>query len=270
MKDEKAWPHQVELSLDNRQIFLLFFASAVLLSLVFALGVVVGKRQGVAPARAGSTDPLALLDQMGGDDTDENLSYQQTLSPGVARVPAKSQAPAAAASDPAQTPVASTAAKAPAVTPPAVVAPVPPGAARSAHAPQPAVAPSEPKAEKPRREGHAARRQALPADAGEVKLAGGGKDKAVKPNKDEAQAATDPAEAGYTLQLSSFQEKREAEAFMAKLRQGGLKPYMTPTTIPGRGVWFRVRLGRYKSWDDAVTAKQTFEQQQKMIAYVSK
>ncbi len=45
---------------------------------------------------------------------------------------------------------------------------------------------------------------------------------------------------------------------------------MTPTSIPGRGVWFRVRLGHFKSWDAALNAKQDFEKQQKLIAYVSK
>ena len=46
--------------------------------------------------------------------------------------------------------------------------------------------------------------------------------------------------------------------------------YLVPTTIPGRGVWFRVRLGHYSSWDTALTAKQEFERKQKIIAYVAK
>jgi cell division septation protein DedD len=57
---------------------------------------------------------------------------------------------------------------------------------------------------------------------------------------------------------------------MDKLRQAGLKPYMTSTTIPGRGVWYRVRLGHFRSWDEALAAKQSFEKQQKLIAYVSR
>jgi DedD protein len=252
MKEAQRWQSRIELSLDNRQIFLLFFASAVVVSLVFALGVVVGRRLDRQPARSTTTDPLALLDQMGQESGEDSLTFHETLGNDKPVPAAQPRSDAGAA---------------PGVTPkaePARPAPEPP---RPAAKPEPKPATGvKALAEKllPKAPAVVA---AAPADAGKKELG--------KPKKQPREPAA-PAEAKgdedatYTLQLSSFQEKREAELFMKKLREGGLSPYMTPTTIPGRGVWYRVRLGKYKSWDDALTAKQTFEKTQKIIAYVSK
>ena len=67
MKDRDKWRDRVEISLDNKQIFFLFCGVAVVVSLVFALGVVVGKRLRPAVADEPRMDPLALLDQFAGD-----------------------------------------------------------------------------------------------------------------------------------------------------------------------------------------------------------
>src|SRR3989304_1453483 len=44
MRDAERFKDKIELSLDSRQIFFLFFGGAVVASLVFVLGVMVGKR----------------------------------------------------------------------------------------------------------------------------------------------------------------------------------------------------------------------------------
>jgi cell division protein FtsN len=74
----------------------------------------------------------------------------------------------------------------------------------------------------------------------------------------------------YCLQLSSFQDKREAELFMAKLKTEGMKPFIIASVIAGRGIWFRVRLGAFATWEEALTAKQDFEKKHNSIAYVAK
>ena len=56
---------KIEVKLDNRQVFFLFFGSAVVACMLFVLGVMVGKRiesrgQAEAPVLA---DPLAALDR---------------------------------------------------------------------------------------------------------------------------------------------------------------------------------------------------------------
>jgi septal ring-binding cell division protein DamX len=257
MSEDKRFKNRVELSLDNRQIFLLFFASAAVIALVFALGVVVGKRSDTAPAKVSPTDPLALLDQMGAESGEETLTFHEALTKsepkpaapagGAAPVPAPAQSPAAA---PAPT-------DKPRATPTPTPAPTPIAKALAAALPGAKVTPAEPKpaAEKPAKDAAKPAKEPLAV-----------KEKAKKPVKE-----GEAGEGGsYSLQLSAFQEKREAEAFMQKLREGGMQPFMTSTTIPGRGVWFRVRLGRYKTWDEALAAKQEFEKKAKLIAYVSK
>jgi cell division septation protein DedD len=243
MRGQRDEIHGVELHLDNRQVFLLFFASAVILSLVFTLGVVVGKRAERQVVPEPGADPLTLLDQMGGkgEKADEDLSFHEALGappkPPVAEVDA---GPENQETKPVQEP-----AKEPAA--PAALAKAPKK-----------VEPEKAEPEKARRKNNRKKK--------ETKLAKGKKTEAAETEK----GGDAPAAGTYSLQLSAFQDRHEARLFMKKLRESGLKPYMVATTIPGRGVWYRVRLGRYKTWDEALAAKQEFERTQKIIAYVAK
>jgi cell division septation protein DedD len=63
----QRWREKIEVRLDNRQVFFLFFGSAVVACMLFVLGVIVGKRiesrgRAAAPEIA---DPLAVLDRAG-------------------------------------------------------------------------------------------------------------------------------------------------------------------------------------------------------------
>jgi len=71
----------------------------------------------------------------------------------------------------------------------------------------------------------------------------------------------------FTLQLSSFQDKAEAEAFAQKFASE--KPYLVVSEIPGKGTWYRVRVGDYATSKDAVAAKESFEKKHNVIAYVA-
>jgi len=65
MRETARWQDKVEVQLDNRQLYFLFFGTAVAACLVFTVGVLVGKRleAGARPA-ASQGDPLAALDQL--------------------------------------------------------------------------------------------------------------------------------------------------------------------------------------------------------------
>ena len=54
---------------------------------------------------------------------------------------------------------------------------------------------------------------------------------------------------------------------MTAVRSGSVPP---KPPVPDKGTFFRVRLGNYPSYDDAVTAKAEFERKVKKIAYVSR
>jgi DedD protein len=289
LRDVERWRDKIEVRLDNRQVFFLFFGSALVACLLFVLGVIVGKRlesrgRAVAPE---VEDPLALLDKVASTPRTTQtpaVTFPQALfgknAAGsakkvepklVAPVPAENKAeakaaePAAApapakpingktlakvdqpteASKPAEKPV-------PAASKPAASKPVP-------VASKPVPAPTE--TAKPTAPSKPAIVAAAPAAKGE--------DAAPKGPVPVVGAATDSAKGKgrYTLQLSSFQERGEAEAFAAKV--GAEKTFITVSEIPGKGTWYRVRVGDFGSAKDALAGKLAFEKKHSVIAYVT-
>ncbi len=82
LRDLDHWKDKIEVRLDNRQVFFLFFGSALIACLLFILGVVVGKRlesrgRAVAPE---IEDPLALLDRVASAATPEAAAAGGGLS----------------------------------------------------------------------------------------------------------------------------------------------------------------------------------------------
>jgi len=85
-RNAERWRDKIELRLDNRQVFFLFFGSAVVACMLFVLGVMVGKRiesrgQAAAPEMQ---DPLAALDRAhkpasGADAPAPELTFPNTL-----------------------------------------------------------------------------------------------------------------------------------------------------------------------------------------------
>src|SRR5262249_58804195 len=84
MRDLERWKDKVELSLDGRQIFFLFFGSAVAACLIFVLGILIGKRleaRALAMTPPPVEDPLAALDELGdAAEADEALTFHKTLT----------------------------------------------------------------------------------------------------------------------------------------------------------------------------------------------
>jgi septal ring-binding cell division protein DamX len=80
-------------------------------------------------------------------------------------------------------------------------------------------------------------------------------------------AAVEPAKGKgkYTLQLSAFPTREEADAF-AKRFDG---TFVIATDLPGKGTGYRVRCGNFGSYQEATSAKTAFEKQNKVIALVS-
>lgn len=250
MRDLDRWKDKVEISLDGRQIFFLFFGSAVAACLIFVVGVLIGKRieaRALALQPAPIEDPLAALDQLGdADEADEGLTFHKALAPAKQQPTADSRQPTVekkpeakiekAKPTPAQSqsPVQSIDDAVDEIEPePPVVAkkPEPPK-------PQPKAAPLPP-----------SRPQVVQAPA------------AKKP---------DATASHFTLQLSAFPDKSDAEEFMRKIQSAGYKPFLVASEIPGKGVFFRVRVGDYATRQAAMDAKTEFEKKQRIIAYVAK
>ena len=232
LRDMERWRDRVEVSLDNKQVFFLFFGCAVVACLIFVLGVKVGKwlearaRDQAAPTRS---DPLAALEQ-GADEPDEPAPKPIAKAPRPIEPP-RQEPPKIEPPKP----------ESPRIEPPK---PEPPKIEPPAKPPAKVEPPAEPpKAEPPKPE--------KPAVSAE-KLA----------------AASKPGH--YTLQLSAFQDRAEAEDFAKKLGPMSYKPNIVAADIPGRGVWYRVRVGDFASQKAALDAKSELERKLHIIAYVTK
>jgi DedD protein len=306
LRDVERWRDKIEVRLDNRQVFFLFFGSALVACLLFVLGVVVGKRlesrgRAVAPE---VEDPLALLDKVAttprptqapavtfpqalfGGKNGQNGVKKAEPKPAALQVtePNKSDpGKAAEAGRPIETGSNAEPSPAPQTAPEKVstkassklVAKLdsklsepakPAGAKTTPTAGKPVVAASPTNARKP------APPAANKAAAGPV---------APPPAETDAPAAknasfpligagpTDSAKGKvhFTLQLSSFQDRGEAEAFAAKF--GSEKTYLVVSDLPGKGTWYRVRVGDFATAKDAIAGKLAFEKKHGVIAYVA-
>lgn len=72
------------------------------------------------------------------------------------------------------------------------------------------------------------------------------------------------AEKGYfSLQVCSFQNRAKAEKIAKKLREKGFPAYIVRRDLGEKGVWFRVRIGEFKSSKEAEEVRQKISQEYK-------
>ncbi|MFO7965769.1 MAG: SPOR domain-containing protein [Desulfobacterales bacterium] len=62
------------------------------------------------------------------------------------------------------------------------------------------------------------------------------------------------SEYGWTIQVSSLKDRAAAEKMVAKLRHQGYDAYQMASTISGKGIWYRVRVGPFREKKDAESA----------------
>jgi len=235
---------KIEVSLDGPQIFYLFFGGAVIVGLVFVLGVMVGRR---VEARGhverahveAAVDPLAALDRL---EAGNGTTFQGALrgDPKPAAVDAKI---AAMAEDrrPASGVRPPTADKKPEEPKPATD--------KKVEDKKPEVADKKPDDKKP---------EVADKKPDDKKL----DDKKLEKKPEEKKPR-------YTLQLSSFQDKGEADSYMQSIKSAGFSAFVTEGEVDGKQ-YFRVRLGSYRSLDAANDAKSDFEKATKKSALVTK
>ncbi len=91
----------------------------------------------------------------------------------------------------------------------------------------------------------------------------------------EAQASADNSHAApaghdgsYQLQVSSFKTREEADAFAQQLRIRGHKAYVIEANVPGRGTWFRVRVGPFPTQAAASAYRSSFEAKEHVVPFV--
>ncbi|MEM9191132.1 MAG: SPOR domain-containing protein [Myxococcota bacterium] len=83
------------------------------------------------------------------------------------------------------------------------------------------------------------------------------------------QAPAAPGSDGrYTLQVISYQNPTEAEAFAEALRARGHSAFVVSADIPDRGMHWRVRIGPFETMREAESYRQSFEADEGMNTFV--
>jgi cell division septation protein DedD len=270
MRDTHRMREKYDLSLDSRQVVSLLIGGIVVLGAVFVLGVLVGKKLAATPHADRAPDLLTALDHK--SDALERaraappLTFQEELTKPAAPAPTVVRAPAAAAPAVAATsnaPASATAAASPAPsasTPSAskiVPAARPPPATPVVAATEPKPAPKaepEKKAE-PARAAHveSVATRSAPAAAQPV------------PKVPEATSST----GAFTLQLGASPNRDDAERQASRLREKGYAPYIVTAEVPGKGTWYRVRMGSFPTKDAATRYLQDFKRETQAEAFVA-
>jgi cell division protein FtsN len=229
MREMHKWKDKVELSLDNRQIFFLFFGLSVIGCFVFALGIMTGRRidwePGHEAAALGGQDSLELLED---DPQGERFAFQQGLSESDAEA-----------------------------IPPTRDPEVPPRAEDEVRAERAEQAQVQEVAQQ--REAQAAEVEAQ-IDEQQAALAQATPE-AARPRPSSGDGRR------FTLQMKAFSNPADAEKLADKLRHNGHDVRIESHDVRGR-TWHRVRLGEFDTWDTALAAKTAFEQAEHVIAYV--
>jgi cell division septation protein DedD len=242
----------------------LLIGGIVVLGAVFVLGVLVGKKLAGTPRADRAPDLLTALDHK--SDALERaraappLTFQEELTKPAAPAPTVVRAPAISA--PATTSAGSTTHVAPTpaspvptdlASAPAAAVASKPSLPRPAAVPPPAAVEAKPerKAEPEKKESVATR--TAPAAAHPA------------PKVPEATSAA----GAFTLQLGASPNKDDAERQVSRLREKGYAPYIVAAEVPGKGTWYRVRMGSFPTKDAATRYLQDFKRETQAEAFVA-
>jgi DedD protein len=315
-REVDLYKDKIEVSLDGRQIFYLFFGGAVIVGLVFVLGVMVGRRVEARGHvdRANLTtaaDPLAALDRLEsggnrlsfqdslrGNETPETDVEKQIATMQKKEEPAKKEEAKLAKADKKDEAKTEAAAKADGKKVEAKAGEkleAKAGEKLEAKAGEKLEAKTDVKAEAKKVEAKSdaktyekTEEKKLDAKVDQQKLEAKADAKTDEKQLDakvdekkldaKADAKTDAKtdekkvdekKQKFTLQLSSFQDKNEAQAYLDSVKASGYQAYVTEGAVEGKQ-FFRVRMGSYKSIEAANDAKSEFEKSAKKSAIVTK
>lgn len=256
MRDLDSIREQIEIRLEPRQIVALALGTMLFSGGLFATGFLVGQRQaqagtapvkddltrlgeapaGQEPARHAAPAALGEVEFMFPSMLGSRPGHERAPAPSV-RLPADVLRPAEAPEPP---PVAEAPKPAPEPRKPAPEAPKPaPEALKPAtEAPKATPPPRKAAAEAPKPAAVAA-----PADDEE--------DEDLPPGIATPKPAAEKATVRYTLQVKAVKEKADADAIVADLRRAGFDPYVVLADLPEQGRFYRIRMGRFDSMDEA-------------------
>ena len=256
----------------GRRLGALLMAALALVGLTFAIGVVVGRAAEPTQTAPATEDPLAKLERVQGtsaaaapaaarriDVKASDMSFPSTLTEAEERPEVLAALAAAAAEEAALNhgtePRPEEAIGRAAMVVPAVVAP----------SEQVEVSTEELVASVPAAVAAGSAGRSLPKAIRHDSMV------ASALRGDEADATAD-APQGYdgelTLQVISYDRPEPARAFAAGLRDKGHEAFVTAAQVEDRGTFYRVRIGPFKSREQADKYRRKFEQEEHMNTFV--
>ncbi|HZW91294.1 MAG TPA: SPOR domain-containing protein [Myxococcaceae bacterium] len=278
MRDTHRMREKYDLSLDSRQVVSLLIGGIVVLGAVFVLGVLVGKKLAGTPRADHAPDLLTALDHK--SDALERaraappLTFQEELTKPAASAPTAIRPAASAPATPAPAP--STAAAHPVAANTTVASAVPPASATAASATKPAaparaaavpVATATVTEAKPERKAEPEKKaepvRTPPVDSVATRSTPAAAHPA--PKVPDATSST----GAFTLQLGASPNRDDAERQVSRLREKGYAPYIVTAEVPGKGTWYRVRMGSFPTKDAATRYLQDFKRETQAEAFVA-
>ncbi len=279
-----------------RRLGTMLMAAAAIVGLTLALGVVVGR---AAQAPAPVDDPLAKLEQLKTADSAPkqahapaptveaaDLTFPNALAEDEDRPEVLAALKAAAAEEAALAPSTGAADEAPVAQAavPAAAQPAAPAAGEAdqgelAQAQAPATGrDAEPPA--PAASADSVTEEEMVANIPAALAAGSGARSLRKVvehdplvaaaihNDDPKPAAPHGHEGEYTLQVVSFDKPEPSRAFAEGLRAKGHMAFVVAADVPDRGRYWRVRIGPFKTHEQAEAYRHKFEDQEHMNTFV--
>lgn len=259
---------KVEFTLDNRQIFFLFFGLSVVGCFVFAMGVMVGRRgelQEMPAVAQVQQSALVGEEPVVADAFSFKDGLQHPATEGLPETRDPQKPPRDEEAVRAEREAALAKGKKPGASTkklPPIPAPGQKPAIASASKMMPPLAGADVPAKQPE---PAVDSSTKPMDPPAVAIVEKPKDSLLTAVKGDP--VPDAAKKNYTLQMKAFSSPEDAEKLAERLRRNGHDVRVETGEANGR-TWHRVRLGHYDSWDAAVAAKSAFEKNEQVIAYV--
>jgi cell division septation protein DedD len=85
----------------------------------------------------------------------------------------------------------------------------------------------------------------------------------------EDEPAAQEVAARYTLQVAAHPDMDSAKSHMERLRKMGLEPHLISAAIPGKGKFYRVRVGKFGSMDEARSFQDDLKRKNSLSTFVS-
>jgi outer membrane biosynthesis protein TonB len=259
MRNQNRATTRVTISLDNTRLLLVIGGGLLALLGMFAIGVMVGARLGETGQPEGNLPPLAAID-------DSEARYEQTREL-LARTEIEAQEKAQAAQEAQAAEEAQAQAE---VVEPAIMKELADSEQTSEDKPpvveekreqQAQETPKEqaPKAEPPKQE----------TAKQEVPKAEPPQQEPPKQETPKQEAITPPAQPGqttapsgkfYAIQISSSPNGASAHSWVSTYKPfDSRKPYVVEAQIEGKGTWYRIKIGKFETLEQATAYQAIFE-----------